>query len=199
MVCVWPSAPRRGPSGASRCAGRGSASRPVAPRPIRPAGRGFRPPAVARCRARHAARRCRGLRSRCPSRRLGPGRCGRRGCRRHRPGRGCAPRCVPRSPRCRRRAARTRRCGCRRGSDAQCLDLSAQRLGAADGLRRAVERGQVTVAGVLHHRAAESVREVGGDLTKAAQHRAPPLVARGRGVCRRGDHVGEQHSAQGAM
>ena len=41
--------------------------------------------------------------------------------------------------------------------DAQCLGLSAQRLGAADGLRRAVERGEVTVAGALHHRAAESV------------------------------------------
>ena len=83
--------------------------------------------------------------------------------------------------------------------DAQCLGVSAQGLGAADGLRRAVERGEVAVAGALHHRAAESFREFGGDLTKALQHRTPPLVARRRGVLRRGDHVGEQHGAQGAM
>ena len=83
--------------------------------------------------------------------------------------------------------------------DAQCLGVSAQRLGAADGLRRAVERGEVAVAGALHHRAAESLREVGGDLTKAVQHRPPPLVTRRRGVLRRGDDVGEQHGAQGAM
>jgi hypothetical protein len=83
--------------------------------------------------------------------------------------------------------------------DAQCLDVNAQGLRAADGLRRAVERGQVAVAGVLHHRAAESLREVGGDLTKAVQHRTPPLVAGRRRVLRRRDHVGEQDSAQGAM
>ena len=83
--------------------------------------------------------------------------------------------------------------------DAQRLDVRAQRLGAADGLRRAVEGGEVAVAGVLHHRAAESFREVGGDLTKALQHRTPPLVARRRGVLRRRDDVGEQHGAQGAM
>ena len=73
------------------------------------------------------------------------------------------------------------------------LDVRAQRLGAADGLRRAVERGQVTVAGALDHRAAEARREFGGDFTEALQHRAPPLVARRRGVLRRGDDVGEQH------
>ena len=33
--------------------------------------------------------------------------------------------------------------------DAQCLGLSAQRLGAADGLCRAVERHEVAVAGAL--------------------------------------------------
>jgi hypothetical protein len=82
--------------------------------------------------------------------------------------------------------------------DAQCFGVSTQGLGAADGLRRAVERGEVAVAGALDHRAAESFREFGGDLTKAVQHCAPPLVARGRGVCRRGDHIGEQHGAQGA-
>ena len=43
------------------------------------------------------------------------------------------------------------------------------------------------------------VREVGSELTKAVQHRAPTLIARRRGVLRRGDHVGEQHGAQGAM
>ena len=41
-------------------------------------------------------------------------------------------------------------------SDAQCLGVSAQGLGAADGLRRAVERGEVAVAGALDHRAAET-------------------------------------------
>ena len=44
--------------------------------------------------------------------------------------------------------------------DAQCLGVSAQGLGAADGLRRAVEGGQVAVAGALDHPAAESLREV---------------------------------------
>ena len=77
--------------------------------------------------------------------------------------------------------------------------VGAQCLGAADGLRRAVERGQVAVAGALDHRAAELLREVGGDLTKAVQHRAPPLIARGRGLLGRRDDVGEQHAAQGAM
>ncbi len=77
--------------------------------------------------------------------------------------------------------------------------VSAHGLGAADGLRRAVEGDEVAVAGVLHHRAAETFRDVGGDLTKALQHRPPPLVTRRRGVLRRGDHVGEQHRAQGAM
>ena len=41
--------------------------------------------------------------------------------------------------------------------DAQCLGLSAQGLGAADGLRRAVERGEVTVAGA----AAPPCRRIG--------------------------------------
>jgi hypothetical protein len=40
--------------------------------------------------------------------------------------------------------------------DAQCLGVSPQGLGAADGLPRAVERGEVAVAGALDHRAAES-------------------------------------------
>jgi len=40
--------------------------------------------------------------------------------------------------------------------DAQCLGVSAHGLGASDGLRWAVERGEVAVAGALHHRAAES-------------------------------------------
>jgi hypothetical protein len=57
----------------------------------------------------------------------------------------------------------------------------------------------VAVAGAIDHRAAEALREVGGDLIKAVKHRPPPLVARGRGVLSRGDHVGEQHGAQGAM
>ena len=75
--------------------------------------------------------------------------------------------------------------------DAQCLGVRAQRLGAADGLRRAVESGEVAVAGALDHCAAESLREVGGDLTEAVQHRAPPFVAGRCGVLRRGDDVGE--------
>ena len=83
--------------------------------------------------------------------------------------------------------------------DAQGLGVSMQGLGAADGLRRAVEGGQVAVAGALDHRAAESLREFGGDLTKALQHHPPPLVARCRGMLRRGDDIGEQHGAQGAV
>src|SRR5262249_59266713 len=62
--------------------------------------------------------------------------------------------------------------------DTQCLGVSAQRLGAADGLRRAVERDEVAVAGALHHRAAESLRELRGDLVEPVQHRTPPLIAR---------------------
>ena len=57
----------------------------------------------------------------------------------------------------------------------------------------------MTVAGVLDHRAAETFREVGGDLTKAVQHRPPPPVTRLRSVLRRGDDVGELHGTQGAM
>jgi hypothetical protein len=83
--------------------------------------------------------------------------------------------------------------------DAQCFAVRAQRLGAADGLRRPVERGEVAVPGALDHRAAESLREVAGDLTEAVEHRTPPLVASGRGALRGRDHVGEQHGAQGAM
>ena len=82
--------------------------------------------------------------------------------------------------------------------DAQCLGVSAQGLGAADRLRRAVERDEVAVARALHHRAAESLREFRGDLIEPVQHRTPPLVAGRRRVLRRRDHVGEQHGAQSA-
>ena len=82
--------------------------------------------------------------------------------------------------------------------DTQCLGVGAQGFGAADGLRRAVERDEVAVARALHHRAAESLRELRGDLIEPVQHRTPPLVAGRRRVSRRGDHVGEQHGAQGA-
>ena len=57
----------------------------------------------------------------------------------------------------------------------------------------------MAVAGALDHRAAEPLREFGGDLTEPVEDRTPPLVAGCRGVCRRGDDVGEQHGAQGAM
>ena len=83
--------------------------------------------------------------------------------------------------------------------DAQRFSICAERLGAADGLRRAVERHEMPVAGALDHRAAESLREFGGDLTKAMEYRPPPLVTRRRGVLRRRDDVGEQHGTQGAM
>ena len=83
--------------------------------------------------------------------------------------------------------------------DTQALGVSTQRLGAADGLRRPVKRGELAVAGTRDHHAAKSVRQFGGDFTEALQHRPPPLIARRRGMLRRGDHVGEQHSAQGAM
>ena len=52
---------------------------------------------------------------------------------------------------------------------------------------------------LLHHRAAESLRKFGGDLTKTHQHRPPPLIARCRGVLRRSHDVGEQHGAQRPM
>jgi len=42
-----------------------------------------------------------------------------------------------------------------------------QGLGAADGLRRPAERGQVAIAGAFDQRAAEPLREVGGDLSTA--------------------------------
>jgi hypothetical protein len=50
----------------------------------------------------------------------------------------------------------------------------------------------------LNDRAAESSGAVDGDLIKPVQHCTPPLVACRRGALRRGDHVGEQHGAQGA-
>ena len=80
--------------------------------------------------------------------------------------------------------------------EAQRFSICAERLGAADGLRGAVERSEVAITGVLHHSAAESFGEVGGDLIEPVQHRPPPLIARCRGVFRRCDHVGEQHGAQ---
>ena len=67
--------------------------------------------------------------------------------------------------------------------DAQCLGVSAQGLGAADGLRRTVERGEVAVAGALDHRAAETLREFGGDLAKAVEHRPPPLSPAAAACC----------------
>ena len=49
----------------------------------------------------------------------------------------------------------------------------------------------MAVAGALDHRAARSLREFGGDLTEAVQHRATAAVARCRGVLGRRDDVGE--------
>src|SRR5215207_8315003 len=66
--------------------------------------------------------------------------------------------------------------------DTQCLGVRTQGLGAADGLRRAVERDQVAVARALHHCAAESLRELRGYLVEPVQHRTPPLVAGRRRV-----------------
>ena len=79
--------------------------------------------------------------------------------------------------------------------DAQCLGLCAQRLGAADGLRRAVERGEVAVAGALDHRAFKPLRELARDFIEAVQYRTPPFVARRGGVLCRCDHVGETRCA----
>ena len=73
---------------------------PVSPQPIPPAPHDHRWPGVARCRARHAIRRCRGPRSPCPSRRPRHGRRWRRGFRRPRPGRESALRCEMRFLRC---------------------------------------------------------------------------------------------------
>ncbi len=175
--------------------GPGWALTPVAPRPIRPARRGDRPPAAARCRARRAARRVRGPRSPCPSRPPGHARCARPGFARL----GVAEdarRDVYREPPDIGLQQFTL-AGVDAGADldAQGFGVGAQGLGAADGLRRAVEGGQVPVTGALDHRAAESFGQLGCDSIEAVQHCAPPLVAARRGVLRRGDHVGEQHGA----
>jgi hypothetical protein len=61
--------------------------------------------------------------------------------------------------------------------DSQLLGVIAQCLGAADGLRRAVERGEVAVPGALHHRAAESFDEIGRDLAETHQDGPPALIA----------------------
>jgi hypothetical protein len=63
------------------------------------------------------------------------------------------------------------------GLNAQCLGVRAQRFSAANGLRRTVERHEVTVPGALDDCAVESLRVFGGDLAKAVQYRTPPLVA----------------------
>ena len=96
--------------------GPGWALTPVPPRPIPPARRGDRPPGAARCRARPATQHCRGPQSPCPSRRPNHARCATPVFPRHRPGRGCAPRCARRARRRHRRAVRIRRCGYPRGS-----------------------------------------------------------------------------------
>ena len=61
--------------------------------------------------------------------------------------------------------------------DTQCLGVRAQGLGAADGLRRAVERDEVAVARALHHRAAESGEDI--TLFGAGINRCIVLVHRG--------------------
>jgi hypothetical protein len=99
-------------------------------------------------------------------------------------------------PRCRCPAVRTRPCGCRRDL-VPSVSAYRTRLGAADGLRRAVERsgGRRRCSSPPCRR---RFRQIGGDLTKAVEHRPPPNRPSPRRV-RRGDHVGEQHGAQGAM
>ena len=148
-MCAWPSPPRRGPNGASRSEGPGSASTPVPPRPIPPAGRGDPPPGVARCRARHAARRCRGLEARAraddqvthgarhedfpapawPTIR--------------------AAMCTAIPPMSAAQQFALAGVNASADLDTQCLGVSTQGLGAADGLRRAVKRDEVAVAGAL--------------------------------------------------
>ena len=167
-MSAWRSPPRHDPSGASRVEGRGWALTPVLPQPIRSAVRGDQPPAgVARCQALRAARRFRGLRTPCTSLRPGHARCRRRGCR---PGA-----CLAADPG-RDVHGEIPDVGVQQFAFAGVVparismpnvSASSQRLGAADGLRRTVERGEVAVAGALDHRAAESLRDVGGDLTKA--------------------------------
>ena len=190
--------------GAVRAAHRGPTARewaltPVPPRPIPPAGRGDRPPGVARCRARHAARRCRGPRSPCPSRRPGHARCGRRGFHRRRPGRGCAPRCVRRSPRCRLSSSShspvwmPARISMPNVS-ASARKASAQRMACVG--RRTSTRwpSPVLLTTVPPNRCVRSA-VISPKRCSTARHRSSPGRRR---VSRRGDHVGEQHGAQGA-
>ena len=180
-MSAWPSPPRRGPSGASRSEGRGWALTPVRPRPIPPARRGDRPPGVASCRARHATRRCRGPRSPCPSRRPGHARCGRPGCRRRRPGRGSAPRCVRRSPRCRRPAVRTRRCGCQRGSRCpvsrrRSRKASAQRM-ACVGPSNVVRWPSPVLFTTVPPNRSVSSAVISPKRWSTARHRSSPVAA----------------------
>ena len=183
-----PSPRRRDPSGASRVEGRGWALTQVPPRPIPPAGHVDRPPEVARCRARHAARRYRDPRSPCPSRRPGHAQCARRGSRPARPAQESARRC--RKPMSVSSSSHSPVWIPARISmpsvSASTRNASAQRMAWV---------GPSNVARwpspVSHHRAAEAFCEFGCDLTEALQHRPPPLVARRRGVLRRGgNHVG---------
>ena len=74
--------------------------------------------------------------------------------------RGSVPRCVPRCPpislSMQFALAGVNACA---DVDAQGLGLSTQRLGAPDCLCRAVEGGEVTVAGAFHHRSVEALRK----------------------------------------
>ena len=157
----------------------GWASTLVAPRPIPPEGRGDQLREVARCRARHATRRRAVLEARARADDQVTDRAGDKDVA----GAGLAedPRGdVHRDPRCRRPAVRTRRCGCRRGSRAQCLGVGTQRLGAADGLRRAVERGEVAVAGALppcRRRRCASSAVISPKRASTARHRSSPAAA----------------------
>lgn len=91
--------------------------------------------------------------------------------------------------------------GVNRGADLdpQLLRVRTNRLGAADRLRRAIEGDQVTVAGALHHRAAEPPGELPADLTEALQQRTPPFVTRGDRTFGGCDDVREQHRAEGPV
>src|SRR6187431_2943747 len=75
----------------------------------------------------------------------------------------------------------------------------ADRLGATDGARRAVERGEETVARGIDLAAAESLELAAGDAVERIEDGVPARVAELRGALGRADDVGEQDRREDAI
>jgi hypothetical protein len=80
--------------------------------------------------------------------------------------------------------------------DTQTLHPLRDRGRTPKGARRAVERREKTVAGVLYDTPLETADFGVGDVVVACEQLAPTAVPEPRGMPRRIDDVGKQHGGQ---